>query len=281
MSASSETAGEAFLVTGAASGIGRHLAGALAAQGHRVLATDVDAAALFRARAADRWPEASLRLRGLDVRRAADWEDALAEALETFGRLDVLLNVAGVLKPGAGWASDEADVDFHVDVNLKGVIHGTRIVGRHFVARRTGHIVNFGSLASLAPVPGLTLYSASKFGVRGFSLASAQELAEHGVAMTLVMPDAVQTPMLDLQVDFPEAALTFSGAEPLTVEDIERLLVEQVLPKRPLEVAVPFSRGALARLSTVWPAAATRFAPTLTRKGRAAQARIRKRRGSG
>jgi len=270
----------AFLLTGAASGIARHLTGALAARGHRVLATDVDDGALRRARAADGWSEAWVRLRALDVRRPSDWEAALAEALESFGHLDVLLNVAGVLRPGAGWASAEAEVDWHLDVNLKGVIHGTRIVGRHFVAQHAGHIVNFGSLASLAPVPGLTLYSASKFGVRGFSLASAQELAEHGVAVTLLMPDAVQTPMLDLQVDFPEAALTFSGTEPLAVEDIERLLVERVLPERPLEVTSPFSRGALARLSTLWPAAATRFAPALTRKGRAAQARIRKRRGS-
>jgi NADP-dependent 3-hydroxy acid dehydrogenase YdfG len=274
MTALADRATRVFLLTGAASGIGRHLAGAVCARGHRVLATDVDAGGLARARAADRWPEASAVTRVLDVRVAADWEGALAAAAEAFGRVDVLLNVAGYLRPGAGWAATAEEVDRHVDINLKGVIHGTRIVGRQLVAQRGGHIVNFGSLASLAPVPGLALYSASKFAVRGFSLASAQEMAEHGVAVTVVMPDAVQTPMLDLQVDYPEAALTFSGGRLLTVEDIERILFEQVLPRRPFEVTVPFVRGALARLSTVWPRAATVAAPSLTRKGRATQARL-------
>jgi 3-oxoacyl-[acyl-carrier protein] reductase len=167
-------------------------------------------------------------------------------------------------------------VDRHVDTNLKGVVHGTRTVGRHFVEKGAGHLINFGSLASLAAVPGLTLYTATKFAVRGFSLASAQELAPHGVAVTLVMPDAVQTPMLELQVDYPEAALTFSGGEPLSVEDIERLLVETVLPHRPLEVALPLSRGALARVATVWPQVAPSLRAALERKGRAAQARRKK-----
>ena len=265
-----------FLLTGAASGIGRHLARALAARGHWVLATDVDEAGLFRARAEDDWPGEAVLCRVLDVRSASQWEAALAAALQRFGRLDVLLNVAGYLKPGAGWAASPDEVDRHVDTNLKGLVHGTRTVGRHFVEKREGHIINFGSLASLAAVPGLTLYTATKFAVRGFSLASAQELAPHGVAVSLVMPDAVQTPMLDLQVHYPEAALTFSGGQPLSVEDIERLLVEHVLPRRPLEVALPFFRGALARLATLWPGLAPALAPALERKGRAAQARRKK-----
>ena len=214
--------------------------------------------------------------RVLDVRSPTQWEAALEAVLQRFGRLDVLLNVAGYLKPGAGWAASPEEVDRHVDTNLKGVVHGTRTVGRHFVEKGAGHLINFGSLASLAPVPGLTLYTATKFAVRGFSLASAQELAPHGVAVTLVMPDAVQTPMLELQVDYPEAALTFSGGEPLSVEDIERLLVETVLPQRPLEVALPFFRGALSRLATVWPGLAPSLRPALEKRGRAAQARRKK-----
>jgi 3-oxoacyl-[acyl-carrier protein] reductase len=77
-------------------------------------------------------------------------------------------------------------------------------------------------------------------------------------------------------VDYPEAALTFSGGEPLSVEDIERLLVETVLPKKPLEVALPFLRGVLARVATVWPGVAPSLRPALERKGRVAQARLKK-----
>jgi 3-oxoacyl-[acyl-carrier protein] reductase len=268
-----DAATQVFLLTGAASGIGRHLAGALSARGHRVLATDVDAEALARARAADNWATDSVVSCGLDVRSVAQWEDALAAALRSFGRVDVLLNVAGYLKPGAGWAASTEEVDRHIDVNFKGMVHGTRIIGRHFVDKRAGHIINFGSLASLASVGGLTLYCATKFAVRGFSLASAQEMSEHGVAVTLVMPDAVQTPMLELQLDYPEAAITFSGGRPLGVEDIERLLVEVVLPRQPLEVSIPFLRGVLAMLATLFPGLTPALAPALARKGRAVQVR--------
>jgi NADP-dependent 3-hydroxy acid dehydrogenase YdfG len=264
-----------YLVTGAASGIGKHLVGALFRRGEAVLAADLDAAGLERAAAADKWGE-RVKLQRLDVRSAPEWEAALAKALEHFGQVDVLLNVAGVLKPGKAWEVEVNDVDLHFDVNVKGVIHGTRVVGRYFVAQKRGHIINLGSLASLAPAPGLSLYAGSKFAVRGFSLAASQELAPHGVALTLIMPDAVQTPMLDLQVDYPEAALTFSGSQPLTVEDIERVLFEVVLPERPLELALPWSRGFLSRVALVAPGLMRRFEPLLNARGRRAQEKAKK-----
>jgi len=89
-----------------------------------------------------------------------------------------------------------------------------------------------------------------------------------------VMPDAVQTPMLDLQVGYDEAALTFSGSRPLTVEDIEALIVH-VLAKKPMEVTLPTSRGALARLVNSAPALTTQLRPLLAGKGRKEQARIK------
>lgn len=130
-------------------------------------------------------------------------------------------------------------------------------------------------LASLAPVPGLSLYTASKFAVRGLSLAAATELKPHGVAVTVVMPDAVQTPMLDLQVHYDEAALTFSGDRPLTVEDVERLVLTKVLTQKPLEVAFPLSRGALARAANTAPGVTSLIAPMLLQRGLATQERVR------
>lgn len=268
---------DVFFITGAASGIGRHLTRVFAGRGHRVLATDLAAEALERASREDGWSDSNVRTAALDVRDPAAWRSALATALSAFGRVDVLLNVAGMLRPGHIWETTDADVDLHLDVNVKGVIHGMRIVGGHFREQRRGHVVNFGSLASLAPVPGLTLYSASKFAVRGVSLAAAQELAEHGVAVTVLMPDAVATPMLDLQLDYAQAALTFSGSEPLTVRDVENALVEKVLPDRPLELAIPFSRGVLARVANAEPRSALLLRPMLQRKGLAAQAQRKRR----
>lgn len=265
-----------MVLTGCASGMGRHLTKALSARGHEVVATDLDEAALTAAASADGWSDQRVVRRRLDVRSEDDWEAAMGAAAAAFGReLDVLLNIAGFLRPAYVQDFTAKDVDLHIDVNVKGVMYGTRAAARRMMARRAGHIVNIGSLASLAPVPGLSLYSASKFAVRGFTLAAATELAGHGVAVSLIMPDAVKTPMLDKQVAYKEAALTFSGPGALTVEDIERVVIDEVLPKRPLEVTLPLSRGLLARLANTAPGLSQTLAPLLIKKGRKEQARIK------
>jgi 3-oxoacyl-[acyl-carrier protein] reductase len=266
---------QVMLLTGCASGIGRHLTGALSALGHRIVATDLDDAALGREAEAQGWDRSRVERCRLDVRSEQDWEEALDKGVAAYGGIDVVMNIAGYLQPGFVQDITQRDIDLHFDVNAKGVVLGTRAAARRFVAQRSGHIVNIGSLASLAPVPGLSLYSASKFAVRGFTLAVATELQRHGVAVTLIMPDAVETPMLDKQVGHEEAAMTFSGAKALTVHDIERVLVETVLPGRPLEVTLPLSRGLLARVANTAPAAVQRLAPALMKKGRKRQEEIK------
>jgi 3-oxoacyl-[acyl-carrier protein] reductase len=263
-----------FVVTGAASGIGRRWAGALASRGHRVLATDVDLDALARARSEDAWPEA-VDTSFLDVRKPDDWEVVMERAEAQLGGLDVLLNVAGYLRPARAVDVEPNDAQRQLEVNVLGVMLGTRAAARRMIPRGEGHIVNVGSLASLSPVPGLSVYCASKWAVRGYTLSAAVELAEDGIAVTLLMPDAVATPMLDLQVGHDAAVLTFSGDRPLTVADLERVLFEEILPKRPLEITLPASRGLLARAAGVVPAASKWLYPWLEKKGREGQRRAR------
>ena len=76
----------------------------------------------------------------------------------------------------------DEDVHRHFDVNVKGVIFGTRAAAARMIPQGHGHVVNIASMAALAPIPGLALYSASKYAVRAFSLAAAEELRAHGVA---------------------------------------------------------------------------------------------------
>ncbi len=268
-----------IFLTGCASGIGAHLTTALSRRGHKIVATDVNEAGLAAQAESARWDTTRVVRHALDVRREADWETALNFAEHALGPIDVLMNVAGYLKPGYCHEIDVASVELTLDVNVLGTILGTRAIAQRMVRRGKGHIVNIGSLASLAPVPGLCVYSASKFAVRGFTLAVAQELSSHGVSVSLVMPDAVATPMLTLQETYEEAALTFSGDKPLTVEDIERVIVDEVLVKRPLEVAIPLSRGYLARVANVLPQAAKVLGPLLQKKGLKAQAKARAARG--
>ena len=260
-----------MFLTGCASGIGKHLADRFLEEGHQIYCTDIDLEAM-RA-----WIDTSehtadrVAMQKLDVRQPEDWKSALDEAAKTFGEIDVVMNIAGYLKPGYVESITKAEVDMHLDVNVKGVMYGTQVAAERMVEQGRGHIVNVGSLASLTPVPGLSLYGASKFAVRGFSLAVAEELRERGVAVSVVLLDAVKTPMLDLQADYEEAALTFSGPRPLTLDEVERLIVDEVLEERPLEVTLPRSRGMMARFAGLAPDVTRLLGPLLTRLGKRAQ----------
>jgi len=252
-----------FLVTGAAGGIGRRLVERAVEAGHRVLATDL--------RAPTDLP-AGVQAVALDVRDPAAWTAALDAAEAAFGPVDVLCNVAGYLKPGWVAELEAIEVARHVDVNTKGVMYGTIEAARRMKARGQGHIINIASLAALAPIPGLALYSASKYAVRAFSLAAAHELAPAGVAVTVICPDAVQTPMLDLQVHHEEAALTFSGGRVLTPDDVCDAVFAAV-KKRPREIHLPRSRAWMARTADLFPGLTGRLDPLLRRAGQRKQAK--------
>lgn len=257
-----------ILVTGCASGIGRNLAQTLVDAGHQVMATDRDEAPL--AALASRWPGERACVRRLDVTRPDDWSAAVSEAAEIFGGLDALINVAGVLIPGWAHELPEHAIDLHVDVNLKGVMYGMRAVLPGMIERGDGHIVNVASLAALAPVPGLAMYCATKYAVRGYSLSMALELADRGVAVSVICPDAVATPMLDVQRDVEAAAMTFSGPRELSPQDVSDAIVK-ALADRPLEVLLPPSRGWMAKAADLAPVSGKVLGPLLRWQGRRRQ----------
>jgi 3-oxoacyl-[acyl-carrier protein] reductase len=269
-----------MILTGCASGIGRHLATELFRRGHRLLVSDLDLAAL-EAEAKGRFGNPDrVEIQKLDVRDPDAWERAIAAVVARWGRLDVVLNVAGYL--AAGWAHEASgdEIERTIDVNVKGVIYGTRAAARQMIAQRSGHIVNIASLAAVAAVPGIAVYAASKHAVRGFSLAVAQELRPHGIAVTTVCPALVQTPMLDTQVVRPEAALTFATARPLSVEEVAAAVLGRGLEERPLELFITVPRTGqvvLSKLGNAFPALAARLAERLMQRGRENQARLSQR----
>lgn len=268
-----------FFLTGCASGIGRHLTGRLLAQGHRVFATDINLAALQQvaqefARTLN-VSETQLRVARHDVTSADSWAEVFQEAMDAFGAIDVTMNIAGVMI--GGWAVDAPPelVHRHFDINVKGVIFGTQTAARHMIGRGQGHIINIASLSSLAPIPGIAIYSASKYAVRAFSLAIAQELRPHGIAVTVINPDAVNTPLLRPNENIEAAALVFSGARLLKVEEIGSAIIERALRRRPLEITIPRHRGWLARVTDVFPQLAFILGPLMQRQGLQKQLRLR------
>jgi len=262
---------EVIWLTGCASGVGLHLTGAFLQRGYRVVATDINIKELEHQANHQGWDRNNVLIIKLDVTSQDDWQSVYQEVIKRWGRIDKLLNIAGYLKPGFIHETDSNEIDRHIDINVKGLIIGSQLVAKHMVKNGHGHIINIASLAGLAPIPGIALYSTSKFAVRGFSLALAQELKSHGIQVTVICPDAIQTPMLDLQEDYDEAALTFSGPKALSVENIESAIFSNAIPNMPLEISLPWHRGVLAKFGNTFPKAAIALTKALSKQGRKAQ----------
>mgnify|MGYP006281456101 CR=1 FL=1 len=258
-------AGRVFFLTGAASGIGERLATRLAEGGAQVYATDANRDGLEAAAARHAWPPAKVALAPLDVRDYAAWERAVEAAQTRFGPIDVLMNVAGVATSGLLQETDATEIDRLIDINTKGLMYGCRAVAPHLAARGAGHIVNMGSMASLVSVPAMSLYVASKHAVRGFSHTLAEDLRPHGVAVTLVCPDAVHTPMLVRQAANEASLHNFMGLKLLELEEVERLILGRVLRRRPLEANLPWTSALVAKLGGALPALGSRLFPLFRR----------------
>jgi 3-oxoacyl-[acyl-carrier protein] reductase len=258
---------QTFLLTGCAGGIGRHLTSSLLARGHCVYATDINLVGLAREGREHGWPVDRTLLRQLDVRDPAAWAEAVEEACKAFGELDVLVNIAGHML--AGWSHDTPaeEVDRHFDINAKGVIFGTQAAARRMIRQGHGQIINIASMAALAPIPGIALYAASKHAVRAFSLACAQELRPFGVHVTVICPDAVDTPLLVPQMNLDAAALVFSSPKLLSVEDLARCVINHALTRRPAEIVLPAYRGWLAKLTNCFPSLAFYLGPFFRNRG--------------
>ena len=262
-----------IVITGAASGIGYELARRVLTDGHQLLAVDINAEPLTEL---NRFAKAGqLYCECIDVRDAKHWQLLEQKIPEIWPRLDVVINVAGVIRPG--WIHDQValDVDYHLDINTKGVIFGTQMAAQIMTPQRGGHIINIASLAGIAAVPGISLYSASKFAVRGYSLAVAQELKPHNISVSVVCPDLVDTPMLAEELDWEEeTAVAFSGNKILSVDDVCDAILGKVLTDKPLEIMLPNSRGRLAQLSSLLPMVSGSLNNALAKKGQKAQQKI-------
>ncbi|RJP31631.1 MAG: SDR family NAD(P)-dependent oxidoreductase [Actinobacteria bacterium] len=185
--------GRIVLVTGAASGLGRGIALAFARAGCDLVLVDVDEAGLGETASMVEAVGSRIIRKRIDVSSRDEMEKLADEVLSQWGRVDVLVNNAGV---GVGGELDTIpldDIEWITGINLMGEVYGTRLFLPQMVQRGEGHIVNVGSLSSLIALPLHIAYTTTKFGLAGFSEVLWAEARNHGVGVTLVCPGAVST----------------------------------------------------------------------------------------
>lgn len=261
-----------FFVTGAARGIGAAFARLAVGRGRRVVVADVDepAAKTLAAELGERACAVPL-----DVRDPAAWEDALDAAWARFGRVDVLVNNAGLLHPGALLEQTDADLRQMLDVNLLGVAYGLRAAVPRLARQGSGHVVDLGSLASYVPLYGQAFYSATKHAVKALHHAFAAEQAGGPVTFTLICPANVDTAMWQRQIAADSNAMSFVKP-PLPPERVAAA-IWRAAERRPRELLVPFGDGLGAKLMGAFPGLLAFATPRIVRAGRARLERLRAR----
>lgn len=238
-------------ITGAARGIGYATAAALLARGATVIIGDRDTEAL--ADALNRLhPRGAVTGHHVDVTDRESFATFLDQArADGNGRIDVLINNAGVMPVGSFIEQSPVSIRAALEVNLAGVINGCHLVLPEMTARRDGHVVNISSMAGLVAVPGQAVYAATKFAVVGLSTALADEYAPHGVHVSAVLPTFTKTELI--------AGTTPSAAQGLvTPEDVAAAVVK-VLDKRLGQLSVPGHLRSLGRFIALLGPRARRF----------------------
>ena len=187
---------KAIFITGGGSGIGRATAQFFAAKGWFVGLADVNAAGLGETAAL--LPAGVSSQHVMDVRDRKAWDEALAQfAKGSGGRLDVLFNNAGIGSGGPLAAMESAEIERVLDINLMGVFWGAQAGFRYLKATPGSALVSTSSAAGLYAGPGMSVYSATKFGVCAMTESLDREWAADGVKARTIMPSFIDTPLLD------------------------------------------------------------------------------------
>jgi 3-hydroxybutyrate dehydrogenase len=196
-----DLSGQAAVVTGSTSGIGRALAEALVRAGARVVLNGLgDPDEIERVRAEMASGGGDVRYHGADMTRPEQIAELIAYAEAQFGRLDILVNNAGVQHVAPVEEFPPEKWDFILAVNLTAVFHATRAAVPIMKRQGRGRIVNVASAHSLVASPFKSAYVAAKHGVAGFTKTAALELATSGVTVNAISPGYVRTPLVENQI---------------------------------------------------------------------------------
>jgi len=264
--------GRTVFITGASLGVGRatarafHDAGANVAMFARRRQLLVQAAAGL---------ERALLLTG-DVADIDAVSDAVRQTVSHFGALDGLVNNAGAHYRGPLEKRSPDEIAAMVDVNLRAPLVLTRLALSYLRARGRGFIVNIASLAGKVPLDGAATYSATKFGLRAFTIAMAEELRGSGITVSAVSPGPIDTGFIMDEIDQVED-IVFSQTM-CTAEDVATLVLACARDGK-VERAFPVGGAGLATLGYLLPGLRRRLKPYLNAKGRRAKERLRRERG--
>lgn len=196
------------LVTGSAQGIGREIAFALAEQGCNICISDVNLDAAKKT--SDEIKQKGVKSEAylLDVSKYESVEETVNKILDNFGKLDILINNAGITRDNLLVRMDEKDWNMVIDINLTGTFNCTKAVTKPMMKQRSGKIVNIASIVGVRGNPGQANYSASKGGVIALTKTCSKELGSRNINVNAIAPGFIATRMTEVLSDDVKKNLT-------------------------------------------------------------------------
>ena len=251
------------IVTGASAGVGAATARLFADAGANLMLVARGKKKL-EAIAEELRDKTHVEIRAIDVADAEECANVIKKASFEFGRVDVLVNNAGMHARGDFLDVDAADLAAMIDVNLRAPVVLTRLALPYMRENNSGAIINVGSLAGRTPVPGAAAYAASKAGLRALTYSLSEELADSGIKVALVSPGPIDTGFIMSNID-EVGDLIFS--QPIsTPEEVAQTILD-LCGNRRIGQSMPPVSGLLTTMTYLFPSLGRAMRPMLARKG--------------
>jgi short-subunit dehydrogenase len=251
------------ILFGACGGIGTEIVKMLENEGVQLILADVNKEGLEKFR---NFVNDSI-LYECDITNKEQIIELYQNVLDKFEKIDILINTVGIIIPNLFEDTTYAEIERQININLIGAINCIKEVIPIMKEQEEGYIITLSSLAGIVPETYSSIYTATKFALRGLNLTLNLELKEHNINVSTIFPDSVDTPMLEYEAKCESGSpLTFLD-DPVPPKDVADAVMKAILKKK-AEVCVPRSQGILSKFVMCFPKAVQRLWPRFEEKGR-------------
>ena len=200
-----------------------------------------------------------------DITQLDQVKNLITQTISKYGRIDILVNTVGVIYPSLFENAIYNDIYKQININLIGTINCTKEIIPVMKKSGGGNIVTISSLAGIVPETYSSIYTATKFALRGLNLTLNLELKEYNIQLSTIFPDSVDTPMLEYEARHGGSPLTFLD-DPIKPEVVANKVLKAIIKNKP-EICIPRSTGILSKFIMCFPKRVLKMWPKLEKKG--------------
>lgn len=250
------------IITGAVGGIGKEIAKLFDQNGINLALTDINESALIEFGKTLLKEPLIIRC---DITKLEQIKSLISQTISKYGKINILINTVGIINPSLFENTTYDDIEKQINVNLIGAIYCIKEVMPIMKDIGGGNIITISSLAGIVPETYSSIYTATKFALRGLGLTLNLELIRYNIINSTIFPDSVNTPMLEFEAKHGGSPLTFLH-KPVKPEKVAKVVLKTILKNR-VESYVPKSQGILSKFIMCFPKRVQKMWPKLEKKG--------------